>query len=358
MRRLVTRTVAVVAMLAPLRPAAACTTFCYEDGGTRVFGKNYDWNVEDGMVVVNQRGVAKTALTRGGAATWTSRFGSLTFNQYGREFPSGGINERGLAVELMWLDETEYPAADSRGALPTLQWIQYQLDNAATVDEVIASDARVRITDGGSARIHFLVADAAGGVAAIEFMAGKMVVHRDAGMPYPVLTNDTYEASVEYARTAGRRLGVSPTASLDRFARAASHACKADDRAEAVRNAFALLGEVAQGEYTQWSIVYDLRDRRAYFKSRLAPEVRWIDLDALSFECGEPVRVLDINANLAGDAAPKLAVYDEEANRRLVRASFAKTPFLREVPLDAREELARYPRSTACATDGEPGSER
>jgi choloylglycine hydrolase len=26
---------------------------------------------------------------------WTSRYGSITFNQYGREFPSGGINEKG-----------------------------------------------------------------------------------------------------------------------------------------------------------------------------------------------------------------------------------------------------------------------
>ncbi len=51
-------------------------------------GKSYDWNDERGLVVVNKRGVIKRALvlSPGNApARWTSRFASLTFNQYGRE---------------------------------------------------------------------------------------------------------------------------------------------------------------------------------------------------------------------------------------------------------------------------------
>jgi len=84
----------VVSLLLPWHPSRACTTFCYQDGGALVFGKNYDWNVEDGLVVVNKRGVVKTAMIERGPATWTSKYGSVTFNQYGREFPSGGINER------------------------------------------------------------------------------------------------------------------------------------------------------------------------------------------------------------------------------------------------------------------------
>ena len=54
---------------------------------------------------------------------WTSTYGSATFNQYGREFPMGAMNEAGLVVETMMLDETEYPEADSRPAINILQWI-------------------------------------------------------------------------------------------------------------------------------------------------------------------------------------------------------------------------------------------
>jgi Penicillin V acylase and related amidases len=43
---------------------------------------------------------------------WISKYGSITFNQSGREFPHGGINEKGLVIEQMWLDEAAYPEMD------------------------------------------------------------------------------------------------------------------------------------------------------------------------------------------------------------------------------------------------------
>src|SRR4029078_10550574 len=98
---------------------------------------------------------------------WRSRYGSITFNQYGKEFPTGGMNEKGLVVELMWLDETKYPSADKRPAIGVLQWIQYQLDNSTTIDEVIATDKKLRISATGTTPLHYLVADAYGKVATI-----------------------------------------------------------------------------------------------------------------------------------------------------------------------------------------------
>ena len=108
----------ITLLLLPVPEATACTTFCLKRGSQAVFGKNYDWGVGDGLVIVNKRGVAKTALIppQEKPARWVSRYGSLTFNQYGRELPSGGMNEAGLALELMWLDETRYPAPDGRPA--------------------------------------------------------------------------------------------------------------------------------------------------------------------------------------------------------------------------------------------------
>src|SRR5215210_5619681 len=142
--------------------AFACSTFLLARDGKFVFGRNYDWVTGNGMVVVNARGMQKTSFVPDGekSVSWISRCGSITFNQFGKEFPHGGINEKGLVVELMWLDETTYPNADDRGALSELQWIQYQLDNSATVDEVIASNKTVRISKKNSVPLHYLVADA------------------------------------------------------------------------------------------------------------------------------------------------------------------------------------------------------
>jgi len=152
----------------------ACTTFCINKNGQIVFGRNYDWVTGAGIVNTNQRGLFKTSMSTddGGTASWISVYGSITFNQYGKEFPTGGMNEKGLVVELMWLDGTVYPAPGPRPSVGVLQWIQYQLDNAATTAEVIANETKIRINTKASP-LHYLVADATGNVATIEFLDGK-----------------------------------------------------------------------------------------------------------------------------------------------------------------------------------------
>ena len=93
----------VVALVCAVGMAYACTTFCIDDGEKLVFGRNYDWGIGVGLVMVNKRGLSKTALLFSPTevpARWVSKYGSVTFNQYGREFPTGGINEKGLVPEL------------------------------------------------------------------------------------------------------------------------------------------------------------------------------------------------------------------------------------------------------------------
>jgi choloylglycine hydrolase len=201
---------------------AACTTFCLRHGPGVILGKNYDWHLGMGLVLRNGRGIAKQADAPQGTASarWVSRFGSLTFNQYGREFPSGGMNEVGLAVELMWLDETRYPAPDARPALGCLQWIQYQLDTAASVEDLLQSDAKVRID--ARAPLHFLVADRSGDVATVEFLDGRLTTHRGPDLPVAALTNNEYAASVDFLKQAdASRDPAEGPGSLERFARTA-----------------------------------------------------------------------------------------------------------------------------------------
>ena len=138
----------IIALLFILSHASflyACTTFFINKNGQIVFGRNYDWVTGAGMVCTNQRGLYKTSMKTadGGTISWVSKYGSISFNQYGKEFPTGGMNEKGLVVELMWLDGTQYPGADNRPAVGVLQWIQYQLDNCRVIEDVIASDNRV-----------------------------------------------------------------------------------------------------------------------------------------------------------------------------------------------------------------------
>ena len=317
----VIRTLLVALILLTAQAADACTTFCTRG----LFGRNYDWNIGYGMVTVNKRGMSKSSALTGAPAQWVSRYGSITFNQYGRDNPTGGMNEAGLVVELMWLDGTRYPKADTRPEVGGLEWIQYQLDTASTVAEVIVNARRVRISD-EAAPLHYLVADARGNAATVEFLGGEIVVNRGQSL---ALANDPYSESV-----AAMQKGAN-----DRFARAS----KGLASATSVDDAFALLDNVAQ-PHTQWSIVYDLVKRRITWRTKANRELRGLGFAGLDFGCMTAVRVVDIDAG-KGDVAALLREYTSAANLALVEKSVRGTPFLKDVNV---AEMAKWPERSQC----------
>lgn len=326
----------------------ACTTFCLQRGPAGVFGKNYDWHIGDGLVVVNKQGVEKRSILRPAEnpARWTSKYGSVTFNQYGREFPSGGMNEKGLVVELMWLDATRYPPPDGRPALNCLEWIQYQLDTSDSVQAVLANAAKLRIAS--EAGLHYLVCERSGRCATVEFLNGKLVQHSGKTLPVPVLANSTYAESLDFLKRQGAK--AQGTSSLSRFARASKmiQDYPGGGGTGPVQYAFNVLDRVAQA-HTQWSIVYDQRGGRVHWKTRSNPRPRWIDFAALDFSCSTPVRILDIDDKAQGDVTRHLAGYRPEKNRALVVRAMKGTPFLANTPAEEMEATARHPERSSCA---------
>ena len=333
------------------KASQSCTTFCLDHGDQPVFGKNYDWMVEDGLVIINKRGVTKTARSgfQNRPLTWTSKYGSATFNQYGREFPMGGMNEAGLVVESMMLDETEYPLPDSRPAIETLQWIQYQLDNSGTIEEVIASDSQIRIRGAGGPGCHFLVCDRTGKCATIEFIGCKLVCHTKEMMPVKTLTNSTYAKSISFWKE-DKIPQTDKHKSVGRFIHAANMVKNYDPKTSKtpIDYAFNILSNVAHASFTQWSIVYDISDLSIYFRTLKNQRVRYFNLKSFNFNCAAPVKVLDVNADLSGDTTAKFIDYTYQINRKIIRDAFKETYFLSYFSDHDLDIHARYPESTFC----------
>lgn len=124
----------------------ACSAFSVSTEAGVVTAKNMDRDDEfPGAVLVNPRGVEKTAVPWRGwwpvrdsrpAARWVCGYGSVTFSCWGRDFIAGGMNEAGLVVEQAGLT-SEYAPDDGRPGVSCAQWMQYQLDNFATVAEFV-----------------------------------------------------------------------------------------------------------------------------------------------------------------------------------------------------------------------------
>jgi penicillin V acylase-like amidase (Ntn superfamily) len=178
--------------------AIACTSFLVQDDKRPLMGKSYDWDLGHGMVVANPRGMEKTGMAAGATdrpPTWTSQYGSVTFNQYGREFPVGGMNEAGLAVEILWHFDAEYPGPDARPSLNELQWIQFQLDNYASVTEMIGHADEIRIA-GLYAKVHYMAVDQQNHSASFSYIGGKLVINED----ILAITNNTLSQSRLYLK--------------------------------------------------------------------------------------------------------------------------------------------------------------
>ena len=346
MKRLLVAAVTLSAVMITLGEALhACSTFCIHLGDRQYFGRNYDFEIGDAMVMLNPVGLRKKGF-QPGASTWTARFGSVTFNQFGRDNPMGGMNEAGLVVELLWLDVTGYPSRDARSPLGVLEWIQYQLDTAATVDEVLGSDKKVRID--GRVPLHYLVSDHTGRAATVEFLDGRLVAHVDEKLKVPVLTNSTYRESLEYlASRRGRMPGGS--GSVERFARAAMKlsALKQSEPQKPVDAIFGVLDDVAQPN-TRWSIVYDQTKRVIYFRTDVHRRIRSVAMEALSFTCAEGARLLDIDTRIEGDVGKKFKDYSAAANLAFITRIYAASSVTRNTPAGEVAAIAAHPDTATC----------
>ena len=255
-----------------------------------------------------------------------------------------GMNEAGLVVALMWLDPTVYPPADSRPALRVLEWIQYQLDNYATVAEVLAHANEVRIK--GGAPLHYLIADATGAAATIEYLGGVLVTHTGASLPTANLTNHTYEESVRYLN--GTRSMPSGPGSLERFARTAMLMKTMSLQKPITDAAFDILANVAQPGWTRWSVVYDPKGEVSWvtLTSRTRKHLRLSEID---FSCNAPTKMIDVNTPASGEVVALLADYSPAANLDLMVRSYAGTSFLRDTPRASIEQEATFAESFRCA---------
>ncbi len=312
-----------------------CTSFVSHERGTLVFGSNYDNDIWQGLLFVNRRGLRKTGWepsTSGTIAQWTARYGSVTFSVAGLQLAWAGMNEAGLVMSTMALSETQNPPPDERPPLRSALWMQYMLDTCATVEEVVAAEKAVRISETWD---HYLVADASGAVAAIEFLAGRMVVHRGESLPFGVLANKPYTASVETLKTADMK-DVRPYDSVGRMSRVVERleTFGSSGKGPGVDMAFETLAMVG-GDATQWSIVFDIAERVVHYRSSRNEARRSIDLSKLDFDCGQPTGVLDVHAPLSGEISADFMPYDPEAGTAFTLR------FLRESEIQIPEDQVR-----------------
>lgn len=294
-----------------------------------------DWKFEIGTNLwALPRGVTRTGQAGPDSATWTAKYGSVVASGYDI-CTTDGVNEAGLAANLLWLAESEYPSnTGDRPAVALSLWAQYVLDNFATVAEAVAAltatPLRVVTAEVPGqhrlATLHLAMSDATGDSAIVEYIDGEQVIHH--GRQYQVMTNSPIFskqlAITEYWQQIGGTVMLPGTnRAADRFVRAAFYidaVPKTADPLEAVavvmsvvRNVSVPYGITTADEpnisSTRWRTAVDHTSLRYFFESALSPNTFWVELANLDFSQGAPTKRLNLGDGektvYAGDASAK-----------------------------------------------------
>ena len=189
----------------------------------------------------------------------------------------------------------------------------------------------------------------------IEFIDGKRVYYNNETMPVKALTNSTYEESIEYWKK-GQVPSFDPFISLWRFNTSAEMIKAYDPKTSGalIDYAFDVLNKVAQGSVeeidgvsvrslagTEWSIVYDIKNLRVYFRTFDNKKIRYVDMSSFDFSCKTPVKVLDIQEDFSKDVSSKFINYTNTINREFIRKTLRDSD-------EVKEYIAKYPDTTVC----------
>ncbi|WP_378143720.1 linear amide C-N hydrolase [Cnuibacter sp. UC19_7] len=263
-----------------------------------------DWAVSDEPELwFVPAGTSRSGNADEASHRWTSTYGSVVTSMWGLGTVDG-INDRGLGVHALYLDpeDVAFPEPDGRPSVANAMWVQYLLDNYATVAEAVADIDRVRITSptfrGMQLGVHIALEDAGGDSAIIEPLGGEMVVHH--GREYTVMANSpTLDKQLEnltrFRPFGGELPPPGDITSQDRFVRSAyflHYLPEPESVEEAVAGVFQLISNVSvpygapysTGDVypTWWRAGADLTHRIYYFGSTRSPNIFWISLDDLA----------------------------------------------------------------------------
>lgn len=329
--------VGIIAAFFFIIPCYPCTSFILREGKHPFLAKNFDYFIGEGIIFINQRNDAKAVacILPEKPARWVSKYGSITFNLYGKDLPISGMNEAGLVIESLWLDNTRYPEPDERMALPELGWVQFMLDHCASVDEVITFDRQVRIANTSLAKIHFMVLDADGHSAVFEMVEGKTHITRSTDLTPEVLENQTYSGSLDFMKN--NPLGVK------------CYTLPINDKRERFEMVAQMLEDKNAGEYplaysfkvlqkvtwitengdapTQWSVVYNPELKSIHYKTRQNSQIKSISLSDFNFQCSDELKIFPLHAEVPSVKSTDLKKYTIDEARMHLKQVFASVPF-------------------------------
>lgn len=302
----------------------SCSAFTYTKNGQIILAANADWCKRvDGLITVNKRNILKrgdTPSNSGKYATWISRYGSITFTYICREIAQYGMNETGLTISTMRLSGSKSPEPDNRPPLAGNVWAQYILDNCSSIEEVLNVESKIRLNNDQD---QYLICDNNGKSLVVQCKDGEVLYFYDKSLPVPVLTNEEYPICLSNYNEHKVPLN-DPDNSNKRFQIGSYTFEKTSGLKDnqILDYSFDLLDKMAQHPCTQWSIVFDIKNRTVYYKTKYSQDIKNFKLSDFDFSCNTKKLALNVNNEYSEDVGQYFTEYSREHRLNVMRKGF------------------------------------
>ena len=247
-----------------------CSTIAVQSpDGDSLFGRNFDWENCEAMVVEShpENGYASLSTVNMDFITQNVGGGMVDMALNLDEVktlaalyaPLDGMNEAGLAVSVnMIQDSAAIQQNTDKPDITTTTAIRLLLDQAGNVDEALELLGQYDLHGSMGMMIHFAIADSTGRSAAVEYVDNEMTV-----IETPVLTN--------FYLAAGEKYGIGTEQSHERYDILMNQLEETPQMGmEEVRDALDSVSKDNFGEFesTEWSIVMNLSAGEARYYHR------------------------------------------------------------------------------------------
>lgn len=236
--------------------AFGCSTISVENSeGGYYFGRNFDWNKCDAMMVVSHPsdGYASFSTVNVDFIRQDTGFASHFLSDEvlavaALYAPLDGMNEKGLCVSVNMIQDTDTISQDTeKPDITTTTAIRLLLNKAASVDEAVELLGQYDFHASMGYMVHLAIADSTGKSVAVEYVDNEMKV-----IETPILTN--------FYLAEGDKNGIGTSQSHTRFEilEQTLEEQSAMDSGQ-VRDALASVSKGNFGEFesTEWSVVFD-----------------------------------------------------------------------------------------------------
>jgi len=201
-----------------------------------------------------------------------------------------------------------------------MHWMQYILDNSMTVEEAVQCAKDIEIDRWGW---HFFIGDGEGNTATVDFVDDEVLIYTGEDMPVPGLFNTFYSRELEvlkyYKGFGGFYEPELSAPEVPRFVKTARMIKEYGPAQNSVDYGFKMLDTLKVYDVPEWSVIFDVRAKGVYFKTRINPEIKSFSMDDVDFSNENPVMILNMDIKSGGDVLAQFHPYANEKFRTFTK---------------------------------------